>query len=60
MEKLIQENEKMSEDLEFFRRSYEEQNSKVNKEHEIISNSLYDLALQFMTLKNDLQKKINK
>lgn len=50
----------MTEDLEFYKRSYEEQNNRVNKEHEIISSSLYDLALQFMTLKNDLHKKMNK
>lgn len=50
----------MAEDLEFFKRSYEEQNIRVNKEHEIISNSLYELAMQFMTLKTDMQKKLNK
>lgn len=50
---------KRSEDLEFYRRSYEEQKGRVNKEHELISSSLYELALQFMSLKNDLQKKVN-
>jgi hypothetical protein len=50
---------KRSEDLEFYRRSYEEQKGRVNKEHELISSSLYELALQFMNLKNDLQKKVN-
>lgn len=49
---------KRNEDLEFFRKSYEEQKSRVNKEHELISSSLYELALQFMGLKNELQKKI--
>lgn len=49
---------KKNEDLEFYRKSYEEQKGRVNKEHELISNSLYDLALQFMGLKNELQKKV--
>jgi len=60
LEKYKIENIKITEDLEFYKRSYEEQNVRVNKEHEIISTSLYDLALQFMTLKSDLHKKINK
>jgi len=50
---------KRSEDLEFFKRSYEEQKNRVNREHELISTSLYELALQFMSLKNELQKKMN-
>ncbi len=49
---------KRSEDLEFYKRSYEEQKNRVNKEHELISNSLYELALQFMSMKNELQKKV--
>jgi hypothetical protein len=50
---------KLTEDLEFYKTSYEEQKYRVNKEHELISSSLYDLALQFMSLKNELQRKIN-
>ncbi len=50
---------KLTEDLEFYKTSYEEQKFRVNKEHELISSSLYDLALQFMSLKNELQRKIN-
>jgi hypothetical protein len=50
---------KRSEDLEFYKRSYEEQKNRVNREHELISSSLYELALQFMSLKNELQKKVN-
>jgi hypothetical protein len=49
---------KRSEDLDFYKRSYEEQKNRVNKEHEMISSSLYELALQFMSLKNELQKKM--
>jgi len=57
-EKFHEEISKRNEDLEFYRKSYEEQKSRVNKEHELISSSLYELALQFMGLKNELQKKI--
>lgn len=58
-EKFNLEIQKRNEDLEFYKRSYEEQKNRVNKEHELISSSLYELALQFMSLKNELQKKIN-
>lgn len=57
-EKFNDEISKKNEDLEFYKKSYEEQKGRVNKEHELISNSLYDLALQFMGLKNELQKKV--
>ena len=50
---------KRSEDLEFYKRSYEEQKNRVNREHELISSSLYELALQFMSLKSELQKKVS-
>jgi hypothetical protein len=50
--------EKISNDLDFYKRSYEEQKNRVNKEHEMISSSLYELALQFMSLKSELQKKM--
>jgi hypothetical protein len=50
---------KRSEDLEFYKRSYEEQKNRVNREHELISSSLHELALQFMIVKNELQKKVN-
>ena len=57
-EKSKNEMHKKLEDLEFYRRSYEEQKNRVNREHELISTSLYELALQFMTLKNEMQKKM--
>ena len=47
-------------DLDFYKKLYEEQKLRVNKEHELISDSLYKLAIHFMSLKDDLQKKINK
>lgn len=58
-DKCSQEIVKRSEDLEFYKRSYEEQKGRVNKEHELISSSLYGLAVQFMTLKSDLEKKVH-
>jgi hypothetical protein len=53
-----QEDEK-GEDLDFYKKSYEEQKFRVNEEHKLISESLYKLAVHFMSLKDDLQKKIN-
>ena len=47
------------EDIDFYKKSYEEQKIRVNEEHKLISESLYKLAVHFMTLKDDLQKKIN-
>ena len=55
-----EENEKdKGEDLEFYKKSYEEQKFRVNEEHKLISESLYKLAVHFMSLKDDIQKKIN-
>jgi exonuclease SbcC len=45
-------------DLDFYKKSYEEQQARVNREHELISDSLYKLAVHFMGLKDDLQKKM--
>ena len=45
-------------DLDFYKKLYEEQKVRVNKEHELISDSLYKLAIHFMSLKDDLKKKI--
>ena len=47
------------EDINFYKKSYEEQKLRVNEEHKLISESLYKLAIHFMTLKDDLQKRIN-
>ena len=43
----------------YYKKSYEEQKIRVNEEHKLISESLYKLAIHFMTLKDDLQKRIN-
>ena len=45
-------------DLDFYKKSYEEQKARVNREHELISDSLYKLAVHFMSLKDNLQKKM--
>ena len=45
-----------ADDLEFLRLSYDDQKNRVNREHEIISSNLYELALQFMTLRTELYK----
>ena len=45
-------------DLDFYKKLYEEQKVRVNKEHELISDSLYKLAIHFMSPKDDLKKKI--
>ena len=47
------------EELNFYKKSYEEQKIRVNEEHKLISESLYKLAVHFMTLKDDLQNRIN-
>ena len=43
----------------YYKKSYEEQKIRVNEEHRLISESLYKLAIHFMTLKDDLQNRIN-
>jgi chromosome segregation ATPase len=47
-------------DLDFYKKTYEEQKTRVNREHELISESLYKLAVHFMGIKDDLQKKMKK
>ena len=45
-------------DYEFYKKNYEEQKQRTTLEHELISNSLYDLALQFISFKNEIVKNI--
>ena len=47
------------EEINYYKESYEEQKTRTNEEHKLISESLYKLAVHFMTLKDDLQKRIN-
>ena len=51
--------EKEKEDINFYKKSYEEQKLRVNEEHKLISDSLYKLAIHFISLKDDLQNRIN-
>ena len=44
---------------DYYKKSYEEQKMRVNEEHKLISESSYKLAIHFMTLKDDLQNRIN-
>ena len=46
------------EDLENYKKKYEELNSNVQKEHEVVSNNLYDLSVLFMGLKSEFQKRV--
>ena len=57
LDKLNIELVKKSDDLDFFRKSYDDQKMRINQEHELISASLYELAMQFMGLKNELTRK---
>jgi hypothetical protein len=45
-------------DLQHYKKSYEEQKLRMNQEHEVLSNNLCDLAMQFMFFKNQLLKNI--
>ena len=64
-ELLLNELNKYKEELDkkekndYYKKSYEEQKIRVNEEHKLISESLYKLAIHFMTLKEDLQNRIN-
>ena len=60
LEEKNKENEKEKiEENNYYKKSYEEQKIRVNEEHKLISESLYKLAIHFMTLKEDLQNRIN-
>lgn len=50
--------QKNESDYKFYKMSYEEQKSLVNSEHEVLSNKLCDLAMQFVTFKNELLKNV--
>jgi len=50
---------KKSDDVEYYKKSFDEQKSRVNKEHEVIASSLYELTIQFMSLKTELQKRVS-
>jgi hypothetical protein len=43
-----------------YKNLYDEHRQRSNLEHELLSNSLYDLTLQFISFKNELVKSSNK
>jgi len=50
---------KRTDDIEFLKDSFEEQSNRVESEHVMITNCLYELATQFMNFKNEVTKRIN-
>jgi hypothetical protein len=50
--------QKIESDYKFYKKSYEEQKEIVNQEHEVLSNKLCDLAMQFVNFKNELLKNV--
>jgi chromosome segregation ATPase len=45
------------EDLEFLKRAYEDQKNKLSREHDMLSSSMYEMVVQFMTIKNEMNKR---
>ena len=45
---------KKNEDLIFLKESYKEQKTKIDHEHEMLSNSLFEMSMQFITLRNEI------
>jgi hypothetical protein len=45
--------------LEVCKRKLEDQIQISKKEYELISSSFYELALQFISMKNDMSRKLN-
>jgi hypothetical protein len=56
-EDIIKKNKKQD-NTNFYKKSFEDQKLKVNQEHELIANHLFELATQFMTFKNELLKNV--
>ena len=50
---------KRTDDINFLKSSFEDQRERVEKEHEMISDCLYELASQFMNFKNEIIMKIS-
>lgn len=49
---------KRTNDIEFLKGSFDEQTIRIENEHVMITNCLYDLATQFMNFKNEVTKRI--
>jgi predicted RNase H-like nuclease (RuvC/YqgF family) len=48
---------KRKEDFEFLKKAYEDQKNKIIKEHETITNSMYEVIQEFMGIKTEMNKK---
>lgn len=53
-----QPNEELLNGYNYYKSSFDEQKKLMNNEHEIIADSLYDLAVHFLTFKNELLNSI--
>ena len=49
---------KKNKEIIFLKESYNEQKSKIELEHGMLSNCLFEMSMQFITLRNEIQKKI--
>lgn len=49
---------KKESDLQYYKKSFEDQKKRLNNEHEIISNNLCELANKFVIFKNELLKNV--
>lgn len=59
IEKLNEELRKYSNGLDYYKKIYEEEKNRAKREHELITSSFYELAMQYVILKNETQKKFN-
>ena len=50
---------KKNEEILFLKESYKEQKKRIELEHEMLSNSLYEMSLHFISLRNDMLGKFN-
>ena len=48
---------KKNKEIIFLKESYNEQKSKIELEHGMLSNSLFEMSMQFITIRNEIQKK---
>lgn len=48
---------KKQQEIAFLKDSYKEQRSRVEIEHEMLSNSLYEMSMQFVALRNQIYGK---
>lgn len=54
LEKYTIEINQRAEDLDFLKRAYEDQKSKLSREHDLLTSTIYDMAYQFMSLKEGI------